>query len=49
MNLTTWVVGKNGREHCVCLTQNRKDEPVDEMKLGGLASGILETLRQEGQ
>jgi beta-lactamase class A len=48
MNLTTWVVGKNGREHCVCLTQNRKDAAVDETRLSGLASGILGILRDEG-
>jgi len=43
LNFSTWVVGDDGREHCVVATWN-DTEPVDQAALVAPYAGILDRL-----
>ncbi len=44
LNLTTWLVSKNGSTHCVSATWN-DDKPVDDLKFYGLYKSLIYTLK----
>ncbi len=45
VNLTSWLVAKNGLHYCVSLTQNRPLEETQEAQIFTLYRGILEVLK----
>ena len=44
LNLTTWLVAKNGKNYCVSATWNN-DKPLDETKFFGLYKSLLANLQ----
>lgn len=44
VNLTTWLVAKNGKSYCLSATWN-DDKALDEMKFFGLYKSLLSTLK----
>ncbi len=47
INLTSWLIAKNGLQYCVSLTQNRPSEEVQEAQVFTFYRGILEALKNE--
>jgi beta-lactamase class A len=44
LNLTTWLLAKNGKRYCIAATWN-DDKPLDETRFMSLYGGIIETLK----